>query len=236
MQTAAALERAARGGSRALAPERGPRIDHRSTGTRHSSCVSTPDSSKAFRISDAGFSMQARFASHSRSRGGGERIARVLARAFLLIAGCLFVSAGAARAQATSLDSTATLLWTAPGDDGTACRATRYEMRFRSAPIAGADTASWWSSAAIVSGMPAPGAAGATDSVTVRGLDPGLTWYFVLETADEVPNWSNFSNVAVRGPYVDLVPPAAIADLVAGAVPNRPAMATSPRKTALPSR
>ena len=50
-----------------------------------------------------------------------------------LIAAVAF--SGAARAQATSLDSTATLLWTAPGDDGTAGRATRYEMRFRSAPI-----------------------------------------------------------------------------------------------------
>jgi len=31
----------------------------------------------------------------------------------------------------------------------------------------------------------------------VEGLAPGNTYYFVLRTADEVPNWSYFSNIAV---------------------------------------
>jgi hypothetical protein len=95
-------------------------------------------------------------------------------------------------------------------------------MRYRNAAIAGTDTLSWWTAAAVVSAMPAPGAPGAVDSVTVRGLDPARTWYFILRTADEVPNWSNFSNVAMRGLYHDAIAPTAIADLgLAATAPTR---------------
>jgi hypothetical protein len=38
---------------------------------------------------------------------------------------------------------------------------------------------------------------GSTDSFAVNGLVPGRTYYFVLRTADEIPNWSFFSNVAI---------------------------------------
>jgi len=114
---------------------------------------------------------------------------------------------------ATSLDSTATLTWSAPGDDGASGRAAHYEMRYRNAGVAGTDTLSWWNVAAVVPAMPAPGATGAVDSVTVRGLDPARTWYFILRTADEAPNWSNFSNIAMRAPYHDAIAPAAIVDL-----------------------
>ncbi len=121
--------------------------------------------------------------------------------------------AATARAQATALDSTATVTWTAPGDDGVTGRASRYELRMRNAAIAGTDTLSWWNAATGVPGMPSPGVAGTVDSVLVHGLDPTHSWWFVLRTADEVPNWSGFSNVAVRAPYVDTIPPAAIVDL-----------------------
>ena len=119
----------------------------------------------------------------------------------------------AAFAQTTANDSTATLLWTAPGDDGTSGRANRYEMRYRSVAISGTDTLAWWNSGTAASGLPSPGAAGVTDSVQVRGLDPSKTWYFVLRTGDEVPNWSGWSNVAIRTPYADRIAPATIQDL-----------------------
>ena len=134
-----------------------------------------------------------------------------------LVVLCVLLSAacaGTAHAQATSRDSTATLAWNAPGDDDVSGRATRYEMRYRNVAIAGVDTTSWWNAATVVAGMPSPSVAGATDSVSVRGLSPAQTWYFILRTADEVPNWSNFSNVAFRAPYVDATPPATITDLV----------------------
>jgi hypothetical protein len=135
----------------------------------------------------------------------------------LALMGLVVVAHAPAAHAATSVDSTATLTWSAPGDDGTSGRAARYEMRYRSVAIAGTDTASWWNAAATVAAMPAPGASGTVDSVQVHGLDPTLTWYFILRTADEVPNWSYYSNAAIRSPYVDAVAPAAIADLGPGA-------------------
>lgn len=114
---------------------------------------------------------------------------------------------------ASSLDSTATLLWTAPGDDGSTGVAAQYDLRYRATPIVGSDTLAWWNAATPVTNMPVPRPAGVTDSVQVRGLTPSQTYYFILRTADEVPNWSNFSNVAIRLPYSDVIAPAAIVDL-----------------------
>jgi hypothetical protein len=119
----------------------------------------------------------------------------------------------AATAGYTVLDSTSTVLWTAPGDDGLAGRAARYQLRYRTVAIAGTDTLSWWNAATAVAGLPTPGIAGATDSVTVTGLDPTATYYFIVIAADEVPNWSGYSNVAIRPPVTDTRPPAAVADL-----------------------
>ena len=147
-------------------------------------------------------------------RGIERRIRRMSAVIVVLCALLSTACAVSAHAQATSRDSTATLAWNAPGDDGTSGRATRYEMRYRNVAIAGVDTTSWWNAATVVSTMPSPSVAGATDSVSVRGLSPAQTWYFILRTADEVPNWSNFSNVAIRSPYVDATPPGPITDLV----------------------
>src|SRR5437762_11336024 len=74
-----------------------------------------------------------------------------------------------ARAQ-TAADSTAVLRWTAPGDDGTAGRATSYALRYRNAAITGTDTLGWWNAATQATGLPVPGVSGSTDSVRVRGL------------------------------------------------------------------
>lgn len=118
----------------------------------------------------------------------------------------------AAHAQ-TSADSSIVLQWTAPGDDGTVGRATSYDLRYRTVAITGTDTLSWWNSATQATGEPVPGVSGATDSLRVRGLQPVTTYYFIVRAADEVPNWSGFSNVAVKATSGDVVAPAAIADL-----------------------
>lgn len=149
--------------------------------------------------------------------------------AALVAALALAASFRPAQAQSTV---TAILDWTAPGDDGNTGRASQYQMRYRSAAISGTDTLGWWNAATAVSGLPTPGTAGSTQSVQVSGLDPSLTWYFVLRTADEVPNWSFYSNVAVRPPGTpaDTTPPAAISDLgVGAAAPATPALPASQR-------
>jgi hypothetical protein len=113
----------------------------------------------------------------------------------------------------TSADSTVVLLWTAPGDDGTVGRATTYDLRYRTANITGTDTLSWWNAATRATGLPAPGVSGTTDSLRVRGLQPATTYYFMIRAADEVPNWSGYSNLAVKATTGDAVAPAAISDL-----------------------
>jgi Fibronectin type III domain len=118
----------------------------------------------------------------------------------------------AAHAQ-TAADSTVLLNWTAPGDDGTIGRATTYDIRYRTTAIVGTDTTTWWNSATQLTGEPTPSTAGSTDSMRVRGLTPLTTYYFMIKTADEVPNWSGYSNVAVKTTTGDATPPAAIADL-----------------------
>jgi hypothetical protein len=128
------------------------------------------------------------------------------------VAAALLAPAAPASAQ-TSADSTVTLVWTAPGDDGNIGTANRYDLRYRTTPISGTDTLTWWNAATPVTGLPTPRAAGSTDSMRVRGLTPVTTYYFLLKAADEVPNWSGYSNVAVKTTSGDLTAPSVIADL-----------------------
>ena len=159
------------------------------------------------------------------------RWARRLGCVALMAATLVFVLPALAAAQTVST----TVLWTAPGDDGMSGRASSYALRYRTTAIVGTDTTSWWNGATSISGLPAPGVSGATDSVVVSGLDPTKTYYFILRTADEVPNWSGFSNVAIKLPSVDVIPPAAITNLAVPAAgtsgtaqPARPKPAGSP--------
>jgi len=120
----------------------------------------------------------------------------------------------AARAQ-TSADSSVVLQWTAPGDDGNTGQAATYDLRYRTVTVSGTDTTSWWNAATPVTGEPIPRTAGSVDSMRVRGLNPVSTYYFLIRTADEVPNWSGFSNMAVKTTGGDITPPSAIANLTA---------------------
>lgn len=117
-------------------------------------------------------------------------------------------------AQVTSLaitgatDTTATLAWTAVGDDSLTGTATAYDLRYSTAPITEAN----WSSATQVSGEPAPASPGTAQSKTVTGLSREVTYYFALKVADDAGNQSALSNVpSVTTP--DTTAPAAILDL-----------------------
>jgi hypothetical protein len=138
-------------------------------------------------------------------------VPRTILAALLAMLG-LLVHPHPAAAQ-TSADSTITLHWTASGDDGAVGTATSYDLRYRTAAISGTDTLSWWNAATRVTGLPAPSASGVADSMRVRGLTPLTTYYFILKVADEIPNWSGYSNVAVKATSGDVTAPASIADL-----------------------
>jgi len=118
-------------------------------------------------------------------------------------------------AVGSQTDSSLTLTWTAPGDDGDAGQAATYDLRWNLSDIS--DDTAWAASTPIDSaGIPQP--AGANESLMISGLEAGQTYYFALETLDEVPNRSARSNVAsgstVASPYSAVVSPDGTGDFL----------------------
>jgi len=84
----------------------------------------------------------------------------------------------------------ATLQWTAPGDDGATGRARAYLLRYSTQPL----TSASFDRATSVT-VPPPGPAGSRESFTVQGLAPDTRYYFALKSMDDAGNWSALSNV-----------------------------------------
>ena len=96
---------------------------------------------------------------------------------------------------ATSTSKTSIrLTWTAPGDNGRMGTASQYDIRYSIRSIASSN----WDSATMCADEPVPGDPGHTVTFDVSGLTSNTTYYFALKTADEVPNWSDLSNVTTR--------------------------------------
>ncbi|MBU2691639.1 MAG: DPP IV N-terminal domain-containing protein [Candidatus Eisenbacteria bacterium] len=110
-------------------------------------------------------------------------------------------------ATAPSIEDQVTLYWTAPGDDGSSGQAAAYEIRYMTTPI----TEALWDSATIAPSPPEPAISGQFQHVEISGFDWG-EWFFALKTADEVPNWSELSNIA-SATIGDTTAPGAISDL-----------------------
>jgi hypothetical protein len=138
------------------------------------------------------------------------RIASVVALALLTLAG--FPAARVAHAALTPVS--ATILWTAPGDDSLSGTAARYDVRISTAPI----DASNFAAAIAVTGVPAPRVAGSTQTMDVAGLSPATAYWCAIKTVDEANNWSGLSNVIqfTTPASSDTVRPAPLA-LVVGA-------------------
>ncbi len=107
-------------------------------------------------------------------------------------------------------DTTATLGWSAVGDDSLTGTATSYDIRYSTAPI----TAGNFASASAVSGAPAPAVAGTAQSVVVRGLSRQVTYWFAAKSTDDAGNVSAISNVPTAT-TTDTLAPASIRDLAA---------------------
>ncbi len=105
----------------------------------------------------------------------------------------------------------ATLAWTAVGDDSLTGTATSYDLRYSTSPI----NAGNWSSATQVAGEPSPAAPGTSQSTTVSGLANQTTYYFALRVTDDAGNTSALSNVPT-GTTLDVVRPAAVNNLSVG--------------------
>jgi hypothetical protein len=104
---------------------------------------------------------------------------------------CACWLAGSAAVSSAGFYGTATLHWTAPGDDGLTGRAATYDLRYSMVPV----TESNFYLATPVPGVPAPNYAGSAESFKVTGLAPGIGYYFSLRTEDHAQNWSPISNL-----------------------------------------
>jgi hypothetical protein len=107
--------------------------------------------------------------------------------------------------------NSATLAWAATGDDSLTGTAASYDIRYSTSPITTAN----WSSATAVTGEPAPAAPGTAQNYVVAGLQQQRTYYFAIRVTDDAGNISALSNVP-SGATLDVTPPAAVTDLVAG--------------------
>jgi hypothetical protein len=88
-------------------------------------------------------------------------------------------------------ETSADLSWTSPGDDANSGTAYQYDIRYSTSPI----TEDNWNQATQVTGEPTPQVAGTSQFFTLVGLSPSTTYYFAIKTSDEVPNWSELSNI-----------------------------------------
>ncbi|MBE0429401.1 MAG: hypothetical protein IBX61_05970 [Thermoleophilia bacterium] len=86
----------------------------------------------------------------------------------------------------------ATLRFTATGDDGTIGTAASYDLRYLTEPV----TEENWEHASSVPGLADPLESGLTESVSVDGLSAGTTYYFGLRVYDDAALYSQISNVA----------------------------------------
>lgn len=114
-------------------------------------------------------------------------------------------------------DSSITLTWIAPGDDGDTGRAEIYDIRYSTSP--GGDLA-WFAAADTVTGEPPPTPAGAMETFTVNGLEAATYYYVGLRAGDEVPNWSAISDVVADSTAAapDSIPPGAVEEFALAAV------------------
>jgi len=111
---------------------------------------------------------------------------------------------------------TATLSWTAVGDDGASGTASRYDIRYSTV----LDDIVNWSNNAIKCGSELnPHVAGSIETYNIAGLSPSTVYYFGIKVRDEVLiNWNGVSNIITTQTQPpdppDAILPAKIADLV----------------------
>lgn len=90
--------------------------------------------------------------------------------------------------------TTATLVWTAVGDDDWTGRAAEYDIRYSTEPIAD----SVWFEAFFCVGEPQPKLAGSIDTFCVTRLKPDTRYYFSVKALDEAGNSSPASNIVTE--------------------------------------
>ncbi|MBA3065495.1 hypothetical protein FP828_03285 [bacterium] len=96
------------------------------------------------------------------------------------------------------------LTWTSPGDNGLSDSISggQFLIKYSSKSTDG------WGDMTNSHYIAANVSAGEIYSKTMTGLTEGVTYYFYIETADEIPNWSALSNKTTAYAYVNPLPSA----------------------------
>jgi subtilisin family serine protease len=119
-------------------------------------------------------------------------------------------------AVVTMGSNTARLQWSASGDDGLDRTASRYDLRYSTAPI----DANNFASATPVAGLSKPKAPGSPESFQVTRLAFSTTYYFALVVEDDQGNRSPVSNVVdgttSAAPSLEFAPPTFAVSLLTG--------------------
>jgi hypothetical protein len=89
-------------------------------------------------------------------------------------------------------DTTASLSWTATGDDGNIGTASSYNLRYSKIPL----TINNWAQATQVSNVPNPKVSGTQETFTINGLTPSTTYYVGIKAIDDCMNEGTISNIA----------------------------------------
>jgi subtilisin family serine protease len=96
--------------------------------------------------------------------------------------------------RATHRSGSALLLsWTAPGDNGTAGRAARYDVRYRVAKMTEAN----FDTAPAGTDLPRPAPSGSPEQYLLQGLLPDTAYYLAIRAIDDV---GNASRITIVGP------------------------------------
>lgn len=98
--------------------------------------------------------------------------------------------------------TSATLRWTAAGDDSTVGRATAYDLRYSRVPLR---TAEAWADATPFSAVEKPSPSGSSDEATVTGLIPEGLYHFGIVAVDEAGNSSDRRLTFAETP-IDVIP------------------------------
>lgn len=105
--------------------------------------------------------------------------------------------ASVALAIVDSTETSVTLGWIAPGNDGDGNGAAQQYTLYYSTTAPGADIDAWAMTVAEVdTDLPAPAQPGTPQQYTVTDLTPQIDYYFVLTTSDAFGNTSAYSNIA----------------------------------------
>lgn len=97
--------------------------------------------------------------------------------------------------EAIATENMALLSWTAPGNDNQTGQAAKYDLRYQKNCFQENDFN--FDTALKVDNIPPPQQPGEYEEVEILGLNPQTSYCFAVKTADQGPNWSQLSNIAL---------------------------------------